>query len=523
MPPDVVEIILALRQLRQFVSGTDTASKAIKGVGTAADKSGKQAKVGWKGIAKWAGGAAAVYGVTRYVKGAVGATEDLAKTTLTLNRTTGMGVKGASAWAAVLQTRNIQTKTFQMGLVKLSRSITQANDGNKTAVGLFKQVGISQKELSKLSTDQVIFRISDAFKTMHDPARRAALTQQFFSRSGQQLLPVLASGSKGIREQLGMAQKYGATLGTKTVGQVKEMIAHEREMKFAFQGVKVQLGTALMPVLLAFSGVLIKLLRLIQPLTKHSWLLQAAIIAITIAFLAWKVVVIAATIADMALNVQLLITVGIIAGVILVVAALAIGFVILYKKVGWFRAAVDATWKWIKKNWPLLLGILLGPFWLAVVLIVKNFGKIKAAAHSAISFITGAFNTVKGAVMAVVHAIETLIDKLKLIPSLVKKIPGAGLVGKGLGALGGAGGRVAGIFGGQAGGVVPRRSPVLVGERGPELLSLPAGAAVTPLPQPALAAAAVGGPQTIITRVYLDRRQIAEAVGSYTADRVARR
>jgi hypothetical protein len=29
--------------------------------------------------------------------------------------------------------------------------------------------------------------------------------------------------------------------------------------------------------------------------------------------------------------------------------------------------------------------------------------------------------------------------------------------------------------------------------------------------------------QTIVTKVYLDRRQIAEAVGTYASDRIARR
>jgi tape measure domain-containing protein len=81
------------------------------------------------------------------------------------------------------------------------------------------------------------------------------------------------------------------------------------------------------------------------------------------------------------------------------------------------------------------------------------------------------------------------------------------------------------VTGRQHGGVLPHRGPALVGERGPELLQLPGGARVTPLPQPALAAPALSlagaGAQTT-AHFYLDRRLIATAVAEDTADRQAR-
>jgi hypothetical protein len=65
-----------------------------------------------------------------------------------------------------------------------------------------------------------------------------------------------------------------------------------------------------------------------------------------------------------------------------------------------------------------------------------------------------------------------------------------------------------------------------VGERGPELVSLQRGSHVFPNSAvagglPSLDSIGTGG--TIVTKVYLDRRQIAEAVGRYSADKKARR
>jgi hypothetical protein len=81
-----------------------------------------------------------------------------------------------------------------------------------------------------------------------------------------------------------------------------------------------------------------------------------------------------------------------------------------------------------------------------------------------------------------------------------------------------------GVIAAQTGLTAGGGKNVLVGERGPEMLSLPSGSRVTPLPPPALAGSQLGGgEQTVIAQVFLDRRQIAEAQASYVADRQASR
>lgn len=54
----------------------------------------------------------------------------------------------------------------------------------------------------------------------------------------------------------------------------------------------------------------------------------------------------------------------------------------------WLKGAFSDVFDWIKDHWPLLLAILTGPFGLAVLAIVKNWGAIKRA-------FTGAFNFIK--------------------------------------------------------------------------------------------------------------------------------
>jgi hypothetical protein len=92
---------------------------------------------------------------------------------------------------------------------------------------------------------------------------------------------------------------------------------------------------------------------------------------------------------------------GISLGPILLVALaiaglIAIGYV-LYRN--WdtiwsgIQAAIGAVWDWIKGNWPLLLGILLGPIALAAALIYQYWDQVKAAAFAVIAFIESIWNS----------------------------------------------------------------------------------------------------------------------------------
>jgi hypothetical protein len=550
---DLVEIFLALRNVRQFVSGADESAKAMAGVGTAAEESGKKAKIGWKGIIKWAGASAAVYGATKFLKGAVGATTDLAKSTLALQRQTTLDTKTASAWVGVLHERNISTKQFQMGLVKLSRSMqtsaagsekeraTQAAlakqykavalIGGKTAPAqlaklrqqmernhatgeksraMWRSLSVDMGQIGKGNTQTVMLQVADAFKRIENPAQKAALAQQLFGRSGLALLPLLNSGSKGIREQIGLQERYGNVISGKTVKDTKRLIERQREMNAAYNGVKVQLGQALLPVIVQLSKALVGLVRVIQPLTRNATVLKVAIGLLTAAFIAYKLATVAATIASWGLNAAWLASP--ITWIVVGLVGLGVVLVVLYKKVRWFRDAVNGTWElikrgffWIKDHWKLLAAILVGPFGVAIYGITRNFDKIKAATKAMVDW--------------VIRQIRRLINFARNAPAAIgsaaagifSKIPGAGTARKVLHALP----RFAG------GGTMPYTGAAVVGERGPEVLSLPAGARVTPMPGGA--AALAGGSFEIRVPVFLDKRQIAEAVGQFTSDKLARR
>lgn len=543
---DLVEIILALRNVRAFISEAGQAEKAVAGIGYATEKTGKQAATGWKGVAKWAGGAAALYGASRFVKSAVGATESLAQATLKLQRSTNLDTETASEWAALAKERGISTQTFQQSLVKLSREMEKSRTGTSkqvtTIAALRKQIddvsaaggkkapgelaklsraiataeksgakaratlkllGVSQADVAKGNTREVLTKVADAFKQMPNHATRAALAQQLFGRSGQALVPILMKGSKGVQELLDKQKSWGNYLTGKSLKDTKHLIEQQREMEAAFSGVKVQLGTALMPILVQLAKIFVRLLEITRPLTKNALLFKIALGLLVVAFIAYKVAVIASTIASLGLDAAMLPIIAIVLAIVVAIGALAVGFYFAYTRVGWFRDAMKATWQWVKGNWPLLLGILIGPFGVAAVLIIKHFAAIKR-------FVLGVVTAIRQAFDGLLAFVRSIPDK---IGGIIKSIPGGKKI------LGVAGG-IAGHF--AAGGIASSAGRYLVGERGPEVVSLPRGAAVQPNEAVALAGAG-GTPLVIHVPVMLDGREIARSTARVTADRLARR
>jgi hypothetical protein len=558
---DIVELILELRNVGQFVSGARQASTAAGDIGDKTEASGKKAKLGAAGLLKWAGGAAAIYGATRFVKSAVSATEDLAKATITVSRTTGMDTQTSSEWAALMKERGVSTKQFQTSLVKLSKTMESSRTGtvkeNSTIAGLRKQIdavsaaggkkapaeiaklskaiataqgagekarltlkalGVSQGDVAKGNTAGVLYQVADALQKMRDPAQRAALMQQLFGRSGQALLPILMKGREGVKKLLDEQKAAGNYISGKGLKSAKDLIKQQRALETAFAGVKVQLGQALLPVLVQVGKLLVRFMTFIRPLTKNATLFKIAIAGLAIAFVAYKIAMIAAAIATTVFDTAAAPVVGITLAIIAAVALLAIGFYELYKHVGVFRDAIKAAWSWIKTNWPLLLAIILGPFAVAALEIYKHFGAIKQTA-------TDVFDAIKGALPAVAHAFVTAfatvtnavrgaIDVLiRGWNSLQFKVPGfkVGPIHFGGVTLG-----VPQIPLLAQGGVVSRAGMAVVGERGPELVSLPAGAGVTPLDREAR-------PLEIVVPVMLDGREIARSVARVAANQLARR
>ena len=223
-------------------------SKSISGLSAPAEKSARSlAKLAGATLA--AGGAFVAF---EKAKEAITTTVELGHATERLSAITGLDAKQASTWIETMKVRGVATKAVGLSFITLSRNIRNAGEGSKAAKKAFEELGVSQDDLKKRNTQQVLLEVADGLAKIDNPARRAALAQQLFGRAAQGLIPVLAQGRKGVQDALDTTQKYGAFL-PKSVKGINQAVDAQRELALAGDGLKISFTTAVLPSLVAVS------------------------------------------------------------------------------------------------------------------------------------------------------------------------------------------------------------------------------------------------------------------------------
>lgn len=230
--------------------------------------------------------AGAAFASYQGIKSSIDTTVALGKTTINLTKNLKLSTQAASEWAAVATVRGVDAKALNMSFGTLSKNIDAATKGwgkQSAALGAlgtkqadqkkrlaliakgagtqadaFNALGVSQKTLASGNFNKILGAVSDGLNKMGGGAARTALSMRLFGRGWQTIVPVLRDGSKAMREQLQLADKYGVTFKGKTVKSIGDLIKAQREAKFATLGLQVAIGTELTPILTKAIGAFSK-------------------------------------------------------------------------------------------------------------------------------------------------------------------------------------------------------------------------------------------------------------------------
>ena len=485
----------------QYQAAMDRSAKSVEKVGTESQKSSKLAS---GAIKRWAASAAGLYSAQQVIKDSIGNAvnlgEEINKTSVVFRGSekdliswsktsaTSMGASQQEALAAM--------STFGNMLVPMGFARDRAAQMSKRMAGLAGDMA----SFNNASPQEVLEALRSGLAGETEPLRRFGVFLSDARLKQEAMNQGLYKGKGPLTAQAKAAATYAVILkDTKDAqgdfARTSDSLANrQRVLRAQYANLTAQIGTKLIPVL-KFLMDHLKAVTAVVGILSAAWVVyKLHLMWVATASLRAAVASKALTVAQWLLNTAMLAfpAVAIIAGI----AAIGVAFVLAYKKVRWFRDGVDAVVKFIKSHWKLMAAGLVGPIGLAVYAIVKNFGKIKAGAEAVIRYIADRFRDLG-------HLIGRVVSGITSLP------------GKALHKLGGL------VPGAQHGGHVLRGGLFGVGEAGPELVALPSGSTVYPHGQmPAIAAAS--STQTT-AHFYLDRKLIATAVATDTADRQARR
>lgn len=404
-------------------------AKAAAGMDTAATKSGKFSSAMRKAAVPAAAVGAAVLALG---KKAVDAASDLEQAQGAVEAVFGKQAGAVEKYANSADTRmGLSASSYQQYAALVGKALQNAGMSVRESVGGTDKVMQRAADLSATyggTTADAVDAINAAVsRSEFDPLEKYGVTLNMtavnaeLAAKGQDKLTGAALDSAKKAIILEQVYKKSAEAQGQFAKEGDTAAVAQQKAAASWDNAAASLGTAFLPVIAKAANMLAKFGGWAE---KHTTLIQ--VFAGVVLALAAAIMVVNVALTIMSATPVVLIIAAIVAGVILLTA----GLVLLYKRsetartvmnavwgvikggavfaVAAFKAVAKAatkTWGWIKAHWPLLVGILFGPFGIAVALIIRNWSKVKKA-------ITTGWNAIKSATMTVVRAIRSVFTGL---------------------------------------------------------------------------------------------------------------
>ncbi|KAA0220487.1 MAG: hypothetical protein KJ057_12865 [Phycisphaerae bacterium] len=167
---------------------------------------------------------------------------------------TGVSVESLSELSFAAEQSGADMETLEKGLRAMQRTIVEAGSGSKSAVDALGRLGLNVDGLLALSPEQQFKAIADQMAKIADPTIRAATALDIFSRSGTQLLPLMAEGAAGIEELQKQARQFGLTISTEDAQSAALLDDTLKLLWRTLKNVGFVIGSAIAPLLTDVAG-----------------------------------------------------------------------------------------------------------------------------------------------------------------------------------------------------------------------------------------------------------------------------
>lgn len=211
---------------KKWDGGTKQITGGLKKVGT--------------GVGVLAGGAALLF---KSADGFAKTTDEIDK----MSQKLGLSTDAYQKWDYVLQISGADIKNMSTGLKTLTNKFDDAVNGSDTAVETFEKLGLSMDEISGLSREDLFAKVITAFQGMEDSAERAALANDLFGKSGQELAPLFNTTAEETQALMTQVEELGGVMSEDTVKAGAQFKDSMTALDAAFKGAGASLFEQLIP------------------------------------------------------------------------------------------------------------------------------------------------------------------------------------------------------------------------------------------------------------------------------------
>lgn len=166
-----------------------------------------------------------------------------------LSQKIGISAEAFQEWDYVFSQNGADIGILEGGMKKLSSTVADAANGNKTAAAQFEQLGLSVKDLSGLSQEDIFGKVIEQLQQMPESAERTALASDLLGRSAMELGPLLnqtAADTQALKDQ---AHDLGLIMSDEAVKNSAAFTDAMDNLSRAMDGAKNSIMADLLPSL----------------------------------------------------------------------------------------------------------------------------------------------------------------------------------------------------------------------------------------------------------------------------------
>ena len=228
-------------QLKQVNETTEDASKKSFDFGEAAKTAGTVA------VAAMAAVATAVAGVIGTLGEMITQTAEYGDEVDKMSQKLGLSTDAYQEWDYVLSLAGTEMSSMSTGLKTLTNKLDDAKNGSTSALAMFESLGLSLEDLQGMSREQAFEAVIYGFQDMADSTERAALANDLFGKSGQELAPLFNQTREETEAQIQAARDYGMVMSKDAVEASADFQDSLETMNRTMNGFKRNLVSGFLP------------------------------------------------------------------------------------------------------------------------------------------------------------------------------------------------------------------------------------------------------------------------------------
>lgn len=193
-------------------------------------------------------GGAAVTGLLAITRSAIDTGDAFYK----MSQKTGVSVEELSKLNYAAGLSGVTNEALQKSLTALSVSLVEAKDASSPAAKSFEALGISVRDTDgrMKSSTAILYELADRFAAMPDGVEKTNLAVDLFGKKlGADMIPLLNTGSAGLKEMGDEAERLGIVMSTELAKKSEEFNDNLERLSKLSESAGIGIANALIPAL----------------------------------------------------------------------------------------------------------------------------------------------------------------------------------------------------------------------------------------------------------------------------------